>query len=138
MRIAAGILIFSTAAGVAWDVGRRQTAGELARASILAHQQTEAIKKLESEQIAMRNLLEAARNAPVVYPGRDSIVSVRDPSLVRELQKAKQTSESIAAALSEERIKSADLNRRLTSSADKLATLMRKADEEETSISQGV
>lgn len=121
MRIAAGILLTAGAATLSWDIGHSQMKRDISEARVRVEQQTSAVKKLESENNALRNLVAAARNAPAVFPGRDSIVSVQDPYLLRDLQQARQTQVAISQALNEERARTADLGKRLSQTAVLLA-----------------
>lgn len=130
LRIAAGILVTAGAASLSWNIARYQIKRDISVVQARADQQAGAAKKLESENNALRNLVAAARNAPAVFPGRDAIVSVQDPYLLRDLQRARQNQAAAADALNNERAKVADLQKRLSQTTVLLAAATR--DKEET------
>lgn len=130
LRIAAGVLVAVGAGSLSWNLGRYEIKRDMSAVQARADQQVAAAKKLESENNALRNLVEAARNAPAVFPGRESIVSVKDPYLLRDLQRARQTQVAAADALREERRKVADLEKRLSQTTVLLAAATH--DKEET------
>jgi uncharacterized phage infection (PIP) family protein YhgE len=83
---------------------------------------------LESEKQALENLVAAARNSPAVFPGRDAIVSVQDPYVLRDLQKARQTEVAMSQALTEERGRAANLEKQLSTSNTLLASATREKE----------
>ncbi|HTB10682.1 MAG TPA: anti-sigma factor [Bryobacteraceae bacterium] len=119
LRMAAGVVITAGAATLSWNIAKSHGQKDISAAQARADQQ---MKKLESENNALRNLVVAARNAPAVFPGKESIVSVQDPYIVRDLQKARQTEVAISAALNDERAKAADLEKRLYQTTSLLAS----------------
>jgi Anti-sigma-K factor rskA, C-terminal len=129
LRIAAGILVTAGAASLSWNAGRYEIKKEISAAQARVERESAAVNKLESENNALRNLLEAARNAPAVFPGRDAIVSVQDPDLVRDLQRARQTQLVAADALREERSKAASLEKRLSQTTQLLAAATHDKEE---------
>jgi anti-sigma-K factor RskA len=129
MRMAAGLVLTAGAGTLSWNIGQSRIKQEVAAAQVRIEQQNGVVVKLESENNSLRNLVLAARNAPAVFPGKDSIVSVKDPYLVRDLQQARQTEVAIAAALNEERTKAADLERKLTQTTTMLASATHDREE---------
>jgi len=129
LRVAAAVLVTAGAAGLSWNIGRFRIKQDLSTVQVRAEQQTAAVKKLESENNALRNLVVAARNAPAVFPGRESIVSVQDPYILRDLQKSKQTQVAVSAALMDERTRAADLEKRLSQTTSLLAAATRDREE---------
>jgi hypothetical protein len=125
MRIAAGILIVAGAGSLSWKAGQSQIKSQVSVAQARIEQQASSYKQLESENNALRDLVAAARNAPAVFPGRDSIVSVQDPYLLRDLQRARQSQVAMSEALNEERAKAADLGKRLSQTTTLLAAATR-------------
>ena len=121
LRAAAGVVLAAGAASLSWNIGRFQIKRDISAAEARIAQQTAAAKKLESENNALRNLVEAARNAPTVFPGKDAIVSVQDPYLVRDLQRARQTQAAMSDALNHERTEAAELKNRLSQTTTLLA-----------------
>ena len=121
MRAAAGVVLAAGAASLSWNVGRFQIKRDISAAQVQIAQQSAVARKLESENNALRNLVEAARNAPSVFPGRDAIVSVKDPYLVQDLQRARQTQAAISDALNHERAEAAELKNRLSQTTTLLA-----------------
>lgn len=129
LRIAAGLLITTGAASLSWTVGRSFIKQDVSAAQARADQQAAIARKLDAENNSLRNLVLAARNAPAVFPGKDSIVSVQDPYLLRNLQSARQTQAEVFTALNEERAKAADLERKLTQTTTLLAGATRDREE---------
>jgi hypothetical protein len=129
LRIAAGVLVAAGAGSLSWNLGRYEIKRDMSAVQARAEQQVAAANKLESENNALRNLVEAARNAPAVFPGREAIVSVKDPYLLRDLQQARQTQIAAADALKEERKKAADLEKRLSQTTVLLAAATRDKEE---------
>jgi hypothetical protein len=125
MRAAAGVVLAAGAASLSWNIGRFQIKRDISAAQAQIAQQTAAAKKLESENNALRNLVEAARNAPSVFPGKDAIVSVQDPYMVRDLQRARQTQAAMSDALNQERTEAAELKKRLSQTTTLLAAATR-------------
>jgi outer membrane murein-binding lipoprotein Lpp len=123
MRIAAGVLFVAGAAG-AWQIGRLQIQKTEARLT----QEKDAVRKLESEKQALENRVAAARNSPAVFPGRDAIVSVQDPYVLRDLQRARQTEVAMSQALTEERGRAANLEKQLSTSNTLLASATREKE----------
>jgi hypothetical protein len=109
LRIGAGVLIAAGVGSFSWSLGRYEIKRNMSAVQTRADQQTAAAKRLESENDALRNLLETARNAPAVFPGRQI---------------------AAADALREERKKAADLEDRLSQTTALLAAATR--DKEET------
>jgi Anti-sigma-K factor rskA len=114
LRIAAGILVTAGAASLSWNVGRYEIKKDISAAQARVERESAAVKKLESENNALRNLVKAARNAPAVFPGRDASVSVQDPA---------------ADARREERSKSASLEKRLSQTTQLLAAATHDKEE---------
>ena len=130
LRIAAAVLLTAGAGSISWTIGRYEMRRDVGAAEARVEHEAAAVKKLESENNALKNLVEAARNAPAVFPGRDAIVSVKDPYLLRDLQRARQTQMAAADALKEERAKAAGLEKRLSQTTSLLAAATH--DKEET------
>jgi outer membrane murein-binding lipoprotein Lpp len=129
LRVAAGILVVAGAGSLSWSIGRSHIKRDISEVQARIEQQTSTVRKLESENNALRNLVVAARNAPAVFPGRDSIVSVQDPYLLRDLQQARQTQVAISAALNDERAKAAELEKRLSKTTTLLAVATHQREE---------
>jgi hypothetical protein len=129
LQIAAGIMLVAGASGVSWNIERIRMNRNVAAAQVRIDQQTSAVKKLESENSALKNLLVAARNAPPVFPGKDNIVSVQDPYTLRDLQQARQTQVAVSQALTDERTKSSELEKRLTQTTSLLAAATKDREE---------
>jgi len=131
LRLAAGIVVTVGAASLSWNIGRSYIKRDISAVQARIEQQSAAVRKLESENNSLRNLVVAARNAPAVFPGKDSIVSVQDPYILRDLQQARQTQVAVSAALNEERAKAADLEKRLTQTTTLLAAATHDREESE-------
>lgn len=129
LRIAAGLLITAGAGTLSWNIGRANIKRDISVVQARIEQQTSTVRKLESENTALRNLVVAARNAPAVFPGKEGIVSVQDPYLLRNLQQARQTQVAVSAALNEERTKVADLERKLSQTTTLLASATHDREE---------
>jgi hypothetical protein len=114
---------------LSWNIGRSYLKQDVSAVQARIEQQTAVLRKLESENNSLRNLVLAAQNAPAVFPGKNGIVSVQDPYLVRDLQLARQTEVAASAALNEERAKAADLERKLTQTTTLLASATRDREE---------
>jgi len=102
LRIAAGVLIAAGAGSLSWNMGRYEIKRDISAVQARAEQQAAAADKLESENNALRNLLEAARN-----PGRDAA----------------------ADALRNERERAAGLEKRLSQTTALLAAATRDKQE---------
>jgi hypothetical protein len=129
LRVAAAILVTAGTASLSWSVGRSYLKHDVSAAQSRVEQQSASLRKLESENNSLRNLVVAARNAPSVFPGREGIVSVQDPYLLRDLQRAKQTQAAASSALTDERAKAADLEKRLSQTTTLLAAATRDHEE---------
>lgn len=129
MQVAAGIVLLVGAARLSWQVGQSQIRSHVAAAEARAQRQAGSVKELEAENSALRSLVLAARNAPAAFPGRDSIVSVQDPYMVRDLQRARQSQTAMAQALTEERARAAELGKRLSETSTLLAAATRDQEE---------
>jgi anti-sigma-K factor RskA len=129
MQIAAGVLIAASASTLSWRIGKVYSQRDIAAIQSRVDQQAAGMKKLQSENNSLRNLVVAARNAPVIFPGRDSIVSVQDPYMLRDLQRARTTQAAAAQALNEERKKAAELEKRLSQTTALLAAATRDREE---------
>lgn len=129
MRIAAGILVSAGAATLSWNFASYHNKKDLAATAAQVEQQKAAVKKLESENTSLRNLVVAAHNAPAAFPGRESIVSVQDPYLLHDLQLARQTQAAAAAALNEERARGVELEKKLAVTTTLLASTTRDREE---------
>ncbi len=129
LRMAAGIVVTVGAASLSWNIGRSHIKRDISAVQARVDQEASAVRKLESENNALRNLVLAARNAPAVFPGKESIVSVQDPYLLRDLQQARQTQVAVSAAFNEERAKAADLEKRLSQTTTLLASATHDREE---------
>jgi hypothetical protein len=129
MQVAAGVLLVIGGAGLSWHEGQSQIKSHVAAAEAQAERQAASVKQLEAENSALRSLVLAARNAPAAFPGRDSIVSVQDPNMVRDLQRARQTQIAMAQALNEERGRAAELGKRLSQTTSLLAAATRDQED---------
>lgn len=129
MRIAAAVIIAVGTSTASWRVAQVRSQKAISAIQARVDQQAAAARKLESENNSLRNLVIAARNAPAVFPGRESIVSVQDPYLLRDLQQARQTQVASAQALAEERAKAADLDKRLAQTTGLLAAATRDRED---------
>jgi hypothetical protein len=129
LRMAAGIVVTVGAASLSWNIGRSHIKRDISAVQTRVDQEAATVRKLESENNALRNLVLAARNAPAVFPGKESIVSVQDPYLLRNLQQARETQVAASAALNEERAKAADLEKRLSQTATLLASATHDREE---------
>jgi anti-sigma-K factor RskA len=129
MRVAAAVAIAAGAATLTWGFAEAQIKKQAAIAQARIDQESAALKKMEAENIALKNLVVAARNAPAEFPGKESIVSVQDPYTLRELQRAKQTGAAMADALNAERARAADLEKRLSQTTTLLAAATRDKED---------
>jgi hypothetical protein len=127
LRIAAGVLFVAGGTG-AWEIGRLQVQKNVVATEARLTQEKDAVRKLESEKQALENLVAAARNSPAVFPGRDAIVSVQDPYVLRDLQMARQTGVAMSQALTEERARAANLEKQLSTSNTLLASATREKE----------
>jgi hypothetical protein len=129
LQIAAGVVFVAGAADLSWNLGQSRIKSRVAASEARVDRQAASVKQLEAENSALRSLVLAARNAPAAFPGRDSIVAVQDPYMVRDLQQARQTQIAMAQALTEERTRAAELGTRLSQTTTLLAAATRYQEE---------